>query len=64
MRDHMVKFLVVIICSVINHMDLLKVTPQSQLFKVLDVWTEKLENGGPIVVLYTDLEKAFDKSST
>jgi len=29
--------------------------------KVLDDWTEKLENGGRIDVLYTDLEKAFDR---
>jgi len=35
-----------------------------QLLKVLDDWTEKLENGGRIDVLYTDLEKALDKSST
>jgi len=26
----------------------------------LDEWTEKLENGGRVDVLYTDLEKAFD----
>jgi len=32
-----------------------------QLLKVLDEWTEKLENGGRIDVLYTDLEKAFDR---
>ena len=32
-----------------------------QLLKVLDDWTEKLDNGGRIDVLYTDLEKAFDK---
>ena len=32
-----------------------------QLLKVLDNWTEKLENGGRIDVLYTDLEKAFDR---
>jgi hypothetical protein len=32
-----------------------------QLLKVLDDWTEKLENGGQIDVLYTDLEKAFDR---
>jgi len=27
----------------------------------LDEWTEKLENGGRIGVLKTDLEKAFDR---
>jgi len=27
----------------------------------LDEWTEKLENGGRIDVLYTDLEKSFDR---
>ena len=32
-----------------------------QLLKVLDDWTEKLDNGGRIDVLYTDLEKAFDR---
>ena len=32
-----------------------------QLLKVLDSWTEMLESGGHIDVIYTDLEKAFDK---
>ena len=32
-----------------------------QLLKMLDDWTSKLENGGQIDVIYTDLEKAFDK---
>jgi len=32
-----------------------------QLLKILDKWTELLENGGQIDVIYTDLEKAFDK---
>ena len=32
-----------------------------QLLKMLDDWTLKLENGGQIDVIYTDLEKAFDK---
>ena len=32
-----------------------------KLLKVLDDWTEKLDNGGRIDVLYTDLEKAFDR---
>ena len=32
-----------------------------QLLKVLDSWTEYLESGGQIDVIYTDLEKAFDK---
>jgi hypothetical protein len=32
-----------------------------QLLKILDQWTECLEQGGQIDVLYTDLEKAFDK---
>ena len=32
-----------------------------QLLRVLDDWTELLENGGQIDVIYTDLEKAFDK---
>ena len=29
--------------------------------KILDKWTELLENGGRIDVIYMDLEKAFDK---
>jgi hypothetical protein len=32
-----------------------------QLLKLLDEWTEYLEGGGQIDVVYTDLEKAFDK---
>ena len=32
-----------------------------QLLKVLDEWTSLLEQGGQIDVIYTDLEKAFDK---
>jgi len=28
---------------------------------MLDIWTEALEEGGQIDVIYTDLEKAFDK---
>ena len=32
-----------------------------QLLMVLDKWTECLELGGQIDVIYTDLEKAFDK---
>jgi hypothetical protein len=32
-----------------------------QLLKVLDNWTDSLESGGHIDVIYTDLEKAFDK---
>ena len=32
-----------------------------QLLKVLDEWTELLETGGQIDVIYTDFEKAFDK---
>jgi len=34
-----------------------------QLIKVMDMWTESLELGGQIDVVYTDLEKAFDKVS-
>jgi Reverse transcriptase (RNA-dependent DNA polymerase)/Endonuclease-reverse transcriptase len=33
----------------------------SQLLKIMDEWTEQLENGGRIDVVYTDFEKAFDK---
>ena len=32
-----------------------------QLIKMLDIWTEALEEGGQIDVIYTDLAKAFDK---
>ena len=34
-----------------------------QLLKILDDWTECLEKGGQIDVVYTDFEKAFDKVS-
>jgi hypothetical protein len=33
----------------------------SQLLQILDTWTEQLEKGGQIDIIYTDLEKAFDK---
>jgi hypothetical protein len=33
----------------------------SQLLKIMDKWTDYLENGGQIDAIYTDLEKAFDK---
>ena len=32
-----------------------------QLLQILDQWTECLEHGGQVDVIYTDLEKAFDK---
>ena len=32
-----------------------------QLLKVLDTWTETLDNGGCIDVIYCDFIKAFDK---
>ena len=32
-----------------------------QLLKVLDIWTETLDNGGCIDVIYCDFLKAFDK---
>ena len=32
-----------------------------QLIKMFDQWSESLEEGGHIDVIYTDLEKAFDK---
>jgi len=34
-----------------------------QLLKILDHWTERLEYGGQIDVIYTDFEKAFDRVS-
>ena len=33
----------------------------TQLLTILNQWTDMLENGGRIDVVYTDLEKAFDK---
>ena len=33
----------------------------TQLLNIMDKWTECLENGGQVDVIYTDLEKAFDK---
>ena len=32
-----------------------------QLIKMFDNWTEALEEGGQIHIIYTDFEKAFDK---
>ena len=32
-----------------------------QLLQILDKWTECLEHGGQVDIIYTDLEKAFDK---
>jgi ribonuclease P/MRP protein subunit RPP40 len=32
-----------------------------QLLRLMDKWTDWLENGGQIDVIYTDFEKAFDK---
>jgi len=32
-----------------------------QLLHMLDDWTEDLESGGQIDVIYTDYQKAFDK---
>jgi len=32
-----------------------------QLIKMLDIWTEALEEGSQIDIIYTDLEKASDK---
>jgi len=33
----------------------------TQLLQILNDWTESLETGGRIDVIYTDFEKAFDK---
>ena len=33
----------------------------TQLLSILDEWTETLELGGRVGVIYTDFEKAFDK---
>ena len=32
-----------------------------QLLQIMDKWTEFLDLGGQVDVVYTDLEKAFDK---
>jgi len=32
-----------------------------QLLRITDEWTECLESGGQINVIYADFEKAFDK---
>ena len=32
-----------------------------QPLHIMDIWMECLEQGGQMVVIYTDLEKAFDK---
>jgi len=34
-----------------------------QLLRIMDDWTECLESGGQINVIYVDFEKAFDKVS-
>ena len=34
-----------------------------QLLNVVDKWTDSLESGGQVDIIYTDLEKAFDKVS-
>ena len=34
---------------------------RSTTLQILDKWTECLEDGGQVDVIYTDLEKAFDK---
>ena len=33
----------------------------TQLLQISDDWTETLESGGRIDVIYTDFKKAFDK---
>jgi len=32
-----------------------------QLLNVMDIWTESLESGAQIEVIYTDLEKTFER---
>jgi len=34
-----------------------------QLLRIMDEWTEYLESGGQINIIYADFEKAFDKVS-
>jgi len=33
----------------------------TKLLEILDKWTDWLESGGQIYVIYTDLKNAFDK---
>ena len=35
-----------------------------QLLQIMDQWTEYLESGGQVDVMYSDFEKAFDKIPT
>jgi len=42
----------------LNNLVLLTTT---QLLKVIVMWTESLESGGQIDVIYTDVEETFDK---
>ena len=32
-----------------------------QLLQIMDKWTDYLQYGGQVVVMYSDFEKAFDK---
>ena len=62
MRDHITEHL--ISNKVLNNKQFGFIKGRStvmQLLKVMDMWTESLELGGQVDVIYTDLEKAFDK---
>ena len=61
-RDHIVKFVVVNNLFSSKQYGFIKGrTTVLQLLKILDDWTEMLEHGGQIDVIYTDFEKAFDR---
>ena len=46
-----------------NNTALSRVATSLQLLHIMDKWTEYLEQGGQIDVMYSDFEKAFDKVS-
>ena len=61
-RDHVLKFLTANQLLSEKQYGFMKGrSTVTQLLKVMDDWTRWLENGGQIDVVYTDLEKAFDK---
>ena len=61
-RDHIVRHMLVNnLFSPCQYGFLAKRSTTLQLLKALDDWTEALENGYEVDVIYTDFQKAFDK---
>ena len=61
-RDHIVKYFTINKLFNINQYGFIKgKSTVLQLLKILEDWSEKLEIGGQIDVIYTDFEKAFDR---